>query len=281
MGESSQLDVTVSENIGSVPIFIPFECKQRGNEKPVPMEKVEAFATKLKDVDANAAVMISNTGFDAGARAVAAQHNILLKTYREADETDWKRLVGADCWMTLIGSEWDIIRVSVVLANGQRIDDVPPAMILFNEHGEHYKVKDGEPWTVYDLFSDGWEQAPRPREIGHVEFTLGLAKQPIFVSFHGQILPTHSFIIEAEINPKQYEVNPNLVKGELLETTDTKKAEYIRTTIERFNASEIMAKSKGKALAKEEWKIEETKRKLEFRVDPDVDYHISIEAKLK
>ena len=43
--------------------------------------------------------MISDSGYDSGAEYVARQKNVLLQTYRESQEIDWKVLIN-DSWLT-------------------------------------------------------------------------------------------------------------------------------------------------------------------------------------
>jgi hypothetical protein len=45
--------------------------------------------------------MISSAGFDKGSRAVASQTGIVLKTFRQAREGDWKRFLDEDNWLAL------------------------------------------------------------------------------------------------------------------------------------------------------------------------------------
>lgn len=91
-GRMRQLDVTVSANIGPYRIFIVVECKNKS--RPVSIEQVEAFAKKLEDVGASQGVLVSTSGFDDGAKAIAVQNDIRLLNYREAEEADWKQMIG-------------------------------------------------------------------------------------------------------------------------------------------------------------------------------------------
>jgi hypothetical protein len=45
-----QLDITITQNVGLYPTLIVIECRKY--QRPVSIEKVEAFATKLEDVAA-------------------------------------------------------------------------------------------------------------------------------------------------------------------------------------------------------------------------------------
>src|SRR3954469_21598679 len=92
-----QLDITITQNVGLYPTLIVIECRRY--RRPVSIDKVEAFATKLEDVGASHGVMVSNAGFDAGAKAVAALKRITLMTYRGATELDWHQATAASAWL--------------------------------------------------------------------------------------------------------------------------------------------------------------------------------------
>src|SRR5258705_13226306 len=66
-GRVRQLDISISQNVGLYPVLVVIECKRY--KRPVGIEKVESFVTKLRDVGASHGVMISNTSFDACAKA--------------------------------------------------------------------------------------------------------------------------------------------------------------------------------------------------------------------
>jgi Restriction endonuclease len=91
-GRQRQLDVTIRTRVGPYSILIVVECKEQ--LRPVGISQVEAFAKKLEDVGASQGVMVSRSGFDDGARAIAAQNQIRLLNYRDAEDEDWRKVVG-------------------------------------------------------------------------------------------------------------------------------------------------------------------------------------------
>jgi Restriction endonuclease len=99
-GRRRQLDVTISQNIGIHPVFIVIECKH--STRPITIGTVEGFVTKLADVRASKGVMISTSGFDEGAKAVAAKNQISLLVYREAFKMDWQKMFAEGAWLRLI-----------------------------------------------------------------------------------------------------------------------------------------------------------------------------------
>lgn len=81
-----QFDVSIRFRKGLYDHLTVVECKNY--EKPVPVEKVEAFVTKSRDVQANVAVLASSSGFQAGARDAALRHNITLLHVTSSDDVD-------------------------------------------------------------------------------------------------------------------------------------------------------------------------------------------------
>ncbi|EKD56928.1 MAG: hypothetical protein ACD_58C00042G0005 [uncultured bacterium] len=85
-----EIDISIRQNIGQYPMLIILECKDF--KRPIDVEKIEAFANKIKDVEANQGAFISNSGFTRAAINSAVKFGI--KTYRLIDtkSTDWKTL---------------------------------------------------------------------------------------------------------------------------------------------------------------------------------------------
>lgn len=79
-----QFDVTLRFKKGLHDYLTVIECKHVGSK--VPVEKVDAFVTKARDVLANKAVMVSTTGFQSGAVDAAKRHGIKLLTIDEVFE---------------------------------------------------------------------------------------------------------------------------------------------------------------------------------------------------
>src|SRR5690349_25084321 len=98
-GRKRQIDVSITRTIGLTKVLVAIECKRW--KRPVGIERVEAFASKLRDVGASDGVIISPSGFQEGARSSAMDNRITLLTYRDARDADWKRLLGEKAWAPL------------------------------------------------------------------------------------------------------------------------------------------------------------------------------------
>src|SRR5207244_2636840 len=78
-------DVTIRFRLGGLYEYLTVvECRDEKN--PIEVGDVDAFVTKSKDSGANKAVMVSASGFQSGALAVAEKHGIELYTLTEVSK---------------------------------------------------------------------------------------------------------------------------------------------------------------------------------------------------
>jgi predicted helicase len=94
--QGRQFDVTIRFRKGLYDYLTVVECKSY--DRPVSVEKVDAFVTKATDVHANCAVIASTSGFQSGAQEVAQRHNVTLIEVTESSDIDFSvfgaRVVG-------------------------------------------------------------------------------------------------------------------------------------------------------------------------------------------
>jgi hypothetical protein len=110
-----QFDVTIKFRKGLYDHLTVVECKD--TERPVPVEKIDAFVTKASDVHANVAVIASTAGFQSGAIETAKRHNINLIQITPSTDID----------VAAFGAEWGdptdalhIKEVSLEYVEGER-----------------------------------------------------------------------------------------------------------------------------------------------------------------
>ena len=71
-----QFDVAIRFKFQFYDYLVLIECRDKKSK--VKAEPVEAFVTKSRDAGANKAIIVSSSGFQSGAKTVAAKHHILL-----------------------------------------------------------------------------------------------------------------------------------------------------------------------------------------------------------
>jgi hypothetical protein len=127
-----QFDVTIRFRRGLYDYLTVVECKDY--EKPVPIEKVDAFVTKAADAHADHAVLASASGFQQGAQEVARKHNVTLIHVTDSSDIDLSSMFGAQ-WGELTDT-LHIQSIELEYTDGERkrLPEEAHAMTYYVEH---------------------------------------------------------------------------------------------------------------------------------------------------
>lgn len=243
-GRIRKLDVTITQNVGAYPVFIVFDCKHR-TTRPVEISDVEAFAVQVEDVNGSLGVMISDSGFDEGAKAIADMKNIVLQTYRKAHETDWKKLI-LDLEMlrtVLIGFRITEVKVSAITTDDILLE-VPFNMPFYDESGNPMGKID-------DTFWDTWGQIGRP--IGEVNVQVRFQEESFIIEMKKEILRVKEFLVNARLIAKKFLLDLNLAEGHILEDNNEGQPVYEEFTSKSFDWANIMKNQPGIEINPEEY----------------------------
>lgn len=90
--QGRQFDVTVRFKFGLHEYLTVIECKKYLTKK-IPVEKIDAFATKARDANANKAVVVSSNGYQSSCFDVANRHGIKLLTLNKKINTNVNELI--------------------------------------------------------------------------------------------------------------------------------------------------------------------------------------------
>jgi len=203
-GRSRQVDIAVTQSIGIYPVLIAVECKRY--RRSVKLDKVEAFVTKLRDIGANQGVMISATGFDEGAKAIARENGVTLLSYRQATEADWRKAVGPECWIRLVKTE--CVRCSLLLLlEDQHEEPVGSYQTLCSGDGAQFLIAD----IVRDFVGMARVQRPVGQFVGFVE-----PEEPLFLSEGATLKRVHRLRVEGENKSWGILANAALASGHIL-----------------------------------------------------------------
>ena len=281
-GALRKLDVSIRYSLGANPILIVLDCKHHTKDA-VDRKEVAGFAEQLEDVRASLGIMVSISGYDSGARYLADKNTIriILKTYREAEQTDWENLVGQGAWFNFNHFHFDLRNVRMVLADGRKLMGVPPGLILYKSDGSFYQESEGRPLTFFDLFVGAWSQSPRPREIGpNVYLEFDQIRPPLFVPSDNEKLDQVDVVIlEGSVVPKRYVADIQLAAGKVLAESEPDKAEYIKAQTERVNLTEMISTQEGIEYTLEEWIQSERKEQrldlLKGKKDDLIEIHLA------
>lgn len=115
--DGRQFDVTIRSSQPSGDHLTLIECKKLSSNMNV--KEVEAFVTKSRDANANRAMMITNTGFQPGAKKVAKTHGIELIVVSE--ERAIPDFFFEEGFLPVV----DIRQVSILPSDGTATIDLP------------------------------------------------------------------------------------------------------------------------------------------------------------
>lgn len=87
-GRPREVDISIRKTIGSIPILIIIECRDRSNVEDV--RWIEQVAQKRNDLNASKAVVVSRSGFTSNALTKAQHLNISTRQFDQITENDIK-----------------------------------------------------------------------------------------------------------------------------------------------------------------------------------------------
>lgn len=210
------------------------------------MKDVYAFAGQIEDVNAHLGIMISTSGFDAGAVAVAKEKNILLRTYRTPTDGDWKKILGEKSWMFITMSNLVMYEVYIETINLET--QILPDTVVLNSKGERLG-------TVYEHFLNAWKSGSLFNFVGDFEMELKAISEPFFIKLNdsSDLIETERFRANLKSTATKYAVNLTLANGNIIEDFQTGKIVYKKIISEGINWKELVKNQKGIQLTQDEY----------------------------
>lgn len=151
-GGTREVDVLARGFIGTCPVTIIFECRDRdGNEDKTWIEQI---ATKRDDVGANVAVAVSSSGFSEGAKDKAEYHNVQLRTIDEGGFEDFSTWFGSP-FMKVSYSHWELFSIGLLFNTVEEIEQFKKYCEANKETYTNVKlknIKNGGIWTLKQIF---------------------------------------------------------------------------------------------------------------------------------
>ena len=268
-GRTRQIDIIISQKVGLYPVLIAVECKRY--KRPVGIEKVEAFVTKLRDIGASQGVMISNTGFDAGAKAIAKDNLVTLLSYREAELVDWHSVVGSGAWLSLVVTHAADIVIAFFDSDQKALSHTPSDNNLYSPGG-------GIICTVTGLYKQLEESFGISSEMGDFECQV-TPDQPMCIRTQEGLQLVHTLTMTGKVKGRHYVVNLGLASGHVLENAGTEEAVLKQVASDSIDKDALL-RTPGREISKEEYELLKSQSALPpVRVQLDkVKRYIRLEA---
>lgn len=176
-GVERQIDIAVRTRVGQFELLVVIDCKDY--KANVDVKDVEAFASMLKDVEANKGALIAAKGFSEAARNVAKHAGISLYTLVDAESEDWPAFVTIPVLVDDRHLEAVRYQISSTELRQIRATGIENTTI-FREDGTRVG-------PLRDLASRHWNEGRLPTEQGLHE-NLSLSTDPVYLEGgHGRL----------------------------------------------------------------------------------------------
>lgn len=266
-GRRRQIDVSIESTQGLHTYFTVVECKRYARR--VGIRDVEAFVTKIHDVRADKGVMVSVVGFDDGARAQAAQHNITLLSYREARETDWQNVADPASWQPLILEDFRPDYARLIFTDETTMKVAPDTLLTTEQEaftGTAMEVA-GSLIHSHPLLAPTAE-AMQQRYPGSMwlEAAITTKHGPLFAPVDREKRRVARFLIQGVFSARSYPINAVFGAGHVLEDAITGERPYAEISTLPFSFHAIIQSQEGQELTREEY---QAKRGVRILLPPE------------
>ncbi len=180
-GQSREVDASIRYEVGSIPILITLECRDRTSEEDVMW--IEQLIAKRESIGATATVAVSSSGFTQPALAKARSHGIETRLLREVAEEairDWAQKLQ----IVVVRGQFGLgqLRVAFKTSPNNPQPELHPDMKAEYAKGDvEYKfikqVSDGSLLSIGDLLRDAELQAGN-RLYEHINGSITLQMPP-------------------------------------------------------------------------------------------------------
>jgi len=220
-GISAEVDVVIEAKVAGHDVTLGIECT--AGKRPATVEWVQRMIGKHQDMPIDTSILVSQSGFTRNAKKTADASGVLAITLTEAQEADWKHVLGS--LDTLVLGSWEFIPMSALVDVAGAIlnEDLPASRVM--EEGctelsfpEYVKAALGIR-RVFEEVANRYLQQPVGQRKSQFEFTVNNmipGKPTIITTQSGKAVPLTKITIKAQANVK--ETPMRLTRQKFLET---------------------------------------------------------------
>jgi len=122
-----EVDISIKAKLGSHPLLIVIECRDRGNPQDVTW--IEQLKTKRDGIRANKMIAVSTSGFSLAAEKLAEKYGIEIRNVNDLDDKELSGWI-ANTEVAYILNRFDVQKVNYVLKYSPESGDVDPMATL-------------------------------------------------------------------------------------------------------------------------------------------------------
>ena len=174
--------------------FIAFECKDY--KRPLDVPKIEAFATKLKDIGAKHGSIVSNSSYTQPSINMAKELNIDLLALVDTGDSDIRTKLHAPSMIsdTMLKS----MRISISTKQSFIGSICPDPKVL------RLVVDSGKTATVYEVFARLWNEEQLLRKPGNYVYTPPNQNQKQIITNEGKLVNLETLNFHYEVVERHF-----------------------------------------------------------------------------
>lgn len=175
--------------------FIAFECKDYNRALDVPI--IEAFATKLKDIQAKKGAIVSNSPFTQASQNMAGELDIDLLNLVDTSNVNIRGKLFAGLLLEDISVKGFRLRLSISAPTGRTFTQEPTQLLLADEEGAR--------GTAYEIFAKLWnDKTSLSRVPGVYEYIPPSPNTKKIISLEGELVPLDKLSFVYEVIERYY-----------------------------------------------------------------------------
>lgn len=262
-GRVRQVDVAITGLVGPYPVLIVLECKR--SKRPVDIDQVEGFVTKLGDLGAAKGIMVA-AAFDEGARAAAKQNWITLVSYKEAADADWSSLFQQGSWQFFYQRQTELLTCRIETASDYS-GEIPATAVIRDVNREIV----GTLGSLIDDLRKGIQEGD-----GVGDFTMQVEPNKMwFFEWEDRLERVLKLTLAGRTRIREFPVNLGIVSGHVLRNAEG-KITIAEMTSQILQIQHVFHPDRGRELTPDEYRTVQAKRPrtsrtMSFSVPPDTD----------
>ncbi len=159
-----QIDILIKKQVAQYEIRVVIECKDY--KKPVDVQTVESFVTKLKDVKANKGAIISSKGFSKAAVKLAEKYGVDTFRFVDTQSKDWNAYMAVTAAVEVFTAPYFQFRVSDIVEIPISYTEQVPTLEMYSSDGTTFLG------TVQSTLLQKWNDLKVPLEQGQMKIGL-------------------------------------------------------------------------------------------------------------
>lgn len=176
--------------------FIAFECKDYN--KAIDVSIIEAFATKLKDIQAKRGAIVSNSPFTQASQNMASQLDIDLLNLIDTTNKNIRGKLFAGLLLEDISVKWFKLKFSMSAPTRGTFTQEPTQILLADEKGAR--------GSAYEIFANLWneDKTSLSRVPGVYEYIPPSPNTINIISLEGELVPLDKLSFVYEVVERYY-----------------------------------------------------------------------------